>query len=68
MPKFSISNLVCLIFQSFADDSIVEFEVDPEEPDALMVKSRIGDVVAWRKFERQISSSRFSERKTSSPF
>merc|ERR1719317_444778 len=54
--------------QSFADDSIVEFEVDPEEPDVLMVKSMIGDVVAWRKFERQISSSRFSERKTSSPF
>jgi len=54
--------------QSFADDSIVEFEVDSEEPDVLIVKSRIGDVVAWRKFERQISSSRVSERKTSSPF
>jgi len=54
--------------QSFANDSLVEFEVEPEEPNVLVVKSRIGDVVAWRKFERQINSSRFTERKTSSPF
>jgi len=54
--------------QCFANDSIVEFEVDPTEPDILLMRCQVGEVVAFRKFERQINNPKFSERKTSAPF
>ena len=46
----------------------MELEVDPKEPDVLIMTCKVEDVVAWRKFERQIGNSKFSERKSSSPF
>jgi hypothetical protein len=55
-------------FQWFAKDSIVELEVDQEEQDILIMTCSINEVVAWRKFERQKVNSKFSERKSSSPF
>jgi hypothetical protein len=46
----------------------VELEVGQEEPDFLIMTCKVDDVVAWRKFERQVVNSKFSERKSSSPF
>eukprot|EP00092_Neocalanus_flemingeri_P004909 GFUD01005282.1.p1 GENE.GFUD01005282.1~~GFUD01005282.1.p1 ORF type:complete len:351 (-),score=116.66 GFUD01005282.1:309-1361(-) len=54
--------------QVFAKDSVVELEVDQEEPDILIMTCKAGEVVAWRKFERQVVNSKFSDRKSSSPF
>merc|ERR1712106_187815 len=54
--------------QFLATDSLVELEVDPKEPDVLIMTCKVEDVVAWRKFERQLVKSKFSERKSSSPF
>ena len=52
----------------FAKDSIVEMEVDQEQPDLLIMTCSVNDIVAWRKFERQMGNSMFYERKSSSPF
>ena len=46
----------------------MEFEVDKEEPDILIMTCSVNDVVAWRKFERQTVNYKVSERKTNSPF
>merc|ERR1711892_10362 len=54
--------------QFLATDSLVELEVDPKEPDILIMTCKVEDVVAWRKLERQLVNSKFSDRKPSSPF
>jgi len=51
-----------------AQDSVVVLEVDQEEPDVLIMTCIAGDVVGWRKFERQVVNSKFSGRKISSPY
>ena len=54
--------------QASAQDSVVVLEVDQEEPDVLIMTCIAGDVVGWRKFDRQVVNTKFSGRKISSPY
>jgi len=47
---------------------VVVLEVDQEEPDVLIMTCIAGDVVGWRKFDRQAVNTKFSGRKISSPY
>jgi len=54
--------------QAASKDSTVVLEVEQEEPDTLIMTCTAGDVMGWRKFDRQVVNSKFSERKISSPY
>merc|ERR1711892_755934 len=51
-----------------SQSSEVVLELDPEEPDTLIMTCMAGDVVGWRKFDRQVVNSKFAGRKISSPY
>jgi len=51
-----------------SQDSVVVLEVYQEEPDTLLMTCVAGDVVGWRKFDRQVVNSKFTGRKISSPY
>merc|ERR1711874_395053 len=51
-----------------SQDSVMVLEVDPEEPDVLIMTCVAGDIVGWRKFDRQVVNSKFTGRKISSPY
>ena len=54
--------------QASVQDSMVVLEVEQEEADTLIMTCQAGEVVGWRKFDRQIVNSKFAERKISSPY
>lgn len=51
-----------------SQDSVVVLEVEEDEPDTLIMTCMAGEVVGWRKFDRQAVNSKFAERKISSPY
>jgi len=51
-----------------SQDSAVIMEVDEDEPDTLIMTCSAGEVIGWRRFDRQLVNSKFSERKISSPY
>jgi len=53
--------------QMHCKDSEVEFDVDPEEPDMLIMTCTVGKVTAWRRFLRH-KPPKSSSRKISAPF
>ena len=57
-----------MYFQASSQSSEVVLELDPEEPDTLIMTCMAGDVVGWRKFDRQVVNSKFAGRKISSPY
>jgi len=54
--------------QMHCKDTTVELEVDPEEPEVLIMTCLAGDVRAWRRFLKQKPPKSFANRKISAPF
>jgi len=46
---------------AFTRDSVVHMEVDPADPDTMVMTCTAGSVTGWRKFERQLAKPRFTE-------
>jgi len=54
--------------QMHCKDTTVELDVDPEDPEVLIMTCLAGDVRAWRRFLKQKPPKSFANRKISAPF
>jgi len=54
--------------QMHCKDTMVELDVDPEDPEVLIMTCLAGEVKAWRRFLKQKPPKSFANRKISAPF
>jgi len=54
--------------QMHCKDTMVELDVDPEDPEVLIMTCLAGEVRAWRRFLKQKPPKSFASRKISAPF
>jgi len=54
--------------QMHCKDTTVELDVDPEDPEVLIMTCLAGEVRAWRRFLKQKPPKSFASRKISAPF
>jgi hypothetical protein len=54
--------------QMHCKDTTVELDVDPEDPEVLVMTCLAGEVRAWRRFLKQKPPKSFANRKISAPF